>query len=458
MIPSKRLLGLLALWLAFSVAASTVAWLQDAWVIGSAIIVLTLLADALAGRFNNTTPIIERRIAATLPVGVWRDVILKFTHPEAVAAGNRNRLTFQAYDGFPDHCEVENLPISLTLTSGNFALATYRFRPDVRGDLLFGKVMLRIKSPFGFWEIAREAGSETRVRSFPNFAEITRYALLAVDNRLSQIGVLRQRRRGEGLDFHQLREYRQGDSMRQIDWKATSRMRKFISREYQDERDQQIVFLIDCGRRMSAKDSAYKHTSHNASNNTQNNTLSHFDHTLNAVLLLAYVALREGDSAGMMTFATDDSRFVAPRKSGITVSRFLNALYSLQPTLKTPDYYQAAVDLSLRLKKRSLIVLVSNLRDEDSEGLMPAIALLRRRHLVMFANLKEGVIDATLRAPVTDAASALTYAAAATYVRDRDVLTARMQASGVRLVDVEPQALPITLVNRYLDLKQSGAM
>lgn len=439
MIPSKRLLWLLGGWLAFSLAASIFPALEDAWLIGSALLALVFVADALAGYFNKLTPIIERRIAATLPVGVWRDVTLKFTHPNATG---RNRLSFAAFDSFPLQCEAENLPISLTLAPGNFALATYRFRPDVRGDLVFGRVMLRIKSPFGCWEIAREAGQETHVRSFPNFAEITRYALLAVDNRLSQIGVLRRRRRGEGLDFHQLREYRQGDSMRQIDWKATSRMRKFISREYQDERDQQIVFLIDCGRRMSAKDSE----------------LSHFDHTLNAVLLLAYVALREGDSAGMMTFASDDSRFVAPRKSGATVSRFLNALYGLQPTLKTPDYYQAALDLSLRLKKRSLIVLVSNLRDEDSEGLMPALALLRRRHLVMFANLKEGVIEATLRAPVTDAPSAATYAAAATYARDRDVLTSRMQASGVKLVDVEPQALPIALVNRYLDLKQSGAM
>lgn len=439
MIPAKRLLWLLGGWLAFSVAASIVASLEQIWLIGSGALALVILADGLAGHFNQITPNIERRIAATLPVGVWRDVTLKFSHPSAVG---RNRIRFAAFDGYPDHCAVENLPISLSLAPGNFALVTYRFRPDVRGDLTFARVMLRIKSPFGLWEIARDAGHESHVRSFPNFAEITRYALLAVDNRLSQIGVLRRRRRGEGLDFHQLREYRQGDSMRQIDWKATSRMRKFISREYQDERDQQIVFLIDCGRRMSAKDDG----------------LSHFDHTLNAVLLLAYVALREGDSAGMMTFASDESRFVAPRKSGATVSRFLNALYGLQPTLKTPDYYQAALDLSLRLKKRSLIVLVSNLRDEDSEGLMPALALLRRRHLVMFANLKEGVIEATLRAPVTDAPSAATYAAAATYARDRDMLTSRMQASGVKLVDVEPQALPIALVNRYLDLKQSGAM
>lgn len=442
MIPTKRLLWLLGVWLALSVVASALLSalpiLIDVWMIASSVLVLLIVADALAGFFSRVVPVVERRVAANLPVGVWRDVTLRFAHP----GGSRSRLNFLAFDGFPANCEVEKLPIELALTPGSFALTKYRFRPDVRGDLAFGRVALRIKSPFAFWEIARMAGEPTHVRSFPNFAEITRYALLAVDNRLSQMGVLRRRRRGEGLDFLQLREYRQGDSLRQIDWKATARMRKLISREYQDERDQQIVFLIDCGRRMSAKDGE----------------LSHFDHTLNAVLLLSYVALREGDAAGLMTFATDDARFVAPRKSGETVNRFLNALYSLQPTLKTPDYYQAALDLSLRLKKRSLVVIVSNLRDEDGEGLMPALALLRRRHLVMFANLREAVIDETLNQPVTDTASALTYAAAATYVRDREALTTRMQAHGTKLVDVQPQGLAIALVNRYLDLKQGGAL
>jgi uncharacterized protein (DUF58 family) len=442
MIPTKRLLWLLTAWLVLSVIASALSTpfpvLAEGWLMVSAALVLLVVADALAAYFSRVVPVVERRIAANLPVGVWRDVTLRFAHP----GGTRGRLSFFAYDGCPAHCEVEKLPIELALAPGSYALTKYRFRPDVRGDLAFGRVALRIKSSFGFWEISREAGEPTHVRSFPNFAEITRYALLAVDNRLSQMGVLRRRRRGEGLDFHQLREYRQGDSLRQIDWKTTARMRKLISREYQDERDQQIVFLVDCGRRMSAKDGE----------------LSHFDHTLNAVLLLTYVALREGDSAGLMTFATDDARFVAPRKSGETVSRFLNALYALQPTLKTPDYYQAALDLSLRLKKRSLVVIVSNLRDEDGEGLMPALALLRRRHLVMFANLREAVIDETLNQPVTDTASALTYAAAATYVRDREALTTRMHAHGTRLVDVAPQGLAIALVNRYLDLKQGGVL
>ena len=436
MIPSKRLLWLLSVWLIFSVVASILPNLVDAWLITSAAIALITLADALAGRFRTDLPTVERKVAATLPVGVWRDVTLRFAHH------GRGAWRFQAFDNYPGGCNIEHLPMRIRLTPGGFVSATYRLRAEVRGDLRFGRVALRLESPFGLWEIAREVGEETAVRCFPNFAEITRYALLAVDNRLSQIGVLRKRRRGEGMDFLQLREYRQGDSMRQIDWKTTARMRKLISREYQDERDQQIMFLIDCGRRMSAKDGE----------------LSHFDHTLNAVLLLAYVALREGDSAGLMTFATQEKRFVAPRKSGETVNRFLSALYGLQPTLQTPDYYQAAVDLSLRLKKRSLIIMVSNLRDEDAEGLLPALTLLRRRHLVLFANLREGVIEQTLNQPVNDINDALTYAVAASYRNDRDLLTKRMQAQGVKLIDVEPPQLPVMLVNRYLDLKQAGQL
>ncbi len=436
MIPSKRLLWLLSVWLVFSVVASVLLHLVDAWLVTSAAIALIALADALAGRFRTDLPTVERKVAATLPVGVWRDVTLRFAHH------GRGAWRFQAFDNYPGGCNIEHLPMRIRLTSGGFVSATYRLRAEVRGDLRFGRVALRLESPFGLWDIAREVGAETAVRCFPNFAEITRYALLAVDNRLSQIGVLRKRRRGEGMDFLQLREYRQGDSMRQIDWKTTARMRKLISREYQDERDQQIMFLIDCGRRMSAKDGE----------------LSHFDHTLNAVLLLAYVALREGDSAGLMTFATQEKRFVAPRKSGETVNRFLSALYGLQPTLQTPDYYQAAVDLSLRLKKRSLIIMVSNLRDEDAEGLLPALTLLRRRHLVLFANLREGVIEQTLNQPVNDINDAMTYAVAASYRNDRDLMTRRMQAQGVRLVDVEPPQLPVTLVNRYLDLKQAGQL
>ena len=226
-------------------------------------------------------------------------------------------------------------------------------------------------------------GEPSVLRVYPNFAALSGYALFATDNRLSQIGVLQRRRRGEGLDFDQLREYREGDSQRKIDWKASQRMHKLISREYQDERDQQVVFLVDCGRRMRAKD----------------DDCSHFDHALDATLLLAYVGLRQGDAVGLMTMSGDE-RFLAPRKSRAMVNRILNTVYDLQPGLLTSDYYQAAVNLSKRLRKRALIVIISNLRDEDDDTLLPALRLLQKRHLVLFASLRERALDEAVDLPV----------------------------------------------------------
>jgi uncharacterized protein (DUF58 family) len=190
--------------------------------------------------------------------------------------------------------------------------------------------------------------------------------------------------------------------------------------------------------------------------NARDGLLSHFDESLNSVLLLAFVALRQGDAAGLMTFADSEPRFVPARKSRETINAFLNTLYDAQPTLRPPDYHAAAVALSRRLKRRSLVVVVSNLRDEDEETLLPGLALLRRKHLVLLANLRESVLDTIREAPVKSLDDALTYTAGAVYERERAALTQRLQSAGVMLLDVLPGNLAVSLVNRYLDLKRSG--
>jgi uncharacterized protein (DUF58 family) len=157
-----------------------------------------------------------------------------------------------------------------------------------------------------------------------------------------------------------------------------------------------------------------------------------------------------------MTFADSEPRFVPPRKSRSTLNSFLNTLYDAQPTLRPPDYHAAAVELSKRLKRRSLVVILSNLRDEDEETLFPALALLERKHLVLFANLREASLDRIRTEPVKDLEGALRYAAGAIYERDRAATTQRVQASGAMLMEALPETLAVSLVNRYLDLKRSG--
>jgi len=149
---------------------------------------------------------------------------------------------------------------------------------------------------------------------------------------------------------------------------------------------------------------------------------------------------------------------MTPRKGHKSVTALLEMLYDLQPSMRTPDYYEAAVGIMRRIRKRALVVFLSNLRDEDDDTLRHAFALLRRRHLVLFANLRERVLSDTLCAPVDDLDAALTHAATADYLQTRAATFRRLERAGALLIDAEPHQLPIMLVNRYLETKRSGML
>jgi uncharacterized protein (DUF58 family) len=433
-IPAPRLFLLLAFWLA---AALAVAVFQDAmvfWIGPGAAIVLLAAIDALAV-LRLTTPDCQRDVAGSLALGVWSGVRLRLHNR------GRRPIALEVFDSYPPEVTASGMPGRARIEPHGWTELRYEIRPLERGELCFSPGQARMDSPLGLWRRTMVLGERQCIKVYPNFAAVAHYALLATDNRLSMLGIRLRQRRGEGLEFNQLREYREGDSLRQVDWKATSRLGKLISREYQDERDQQIVFLIDCGRRMHAKDGE----------------LSHFDHTLNAILLLSYVALRQGDAVGLMGFG-GDSRFLPPRKGAHQINQVLETVYDMQAGMNSPDYAAAASNLLTQLKKRSLVILVSNLRDEDNEELLPALQILRRKHLVLLASLRERVLSEALDKPVESFENALTHSASLIYLAERQKAHDAILTSGTYCVDVEPEALPVTLVNRYLDIKRSGRL
>jgi uncharacterized protein (DUF58 family) len=434
LIPATRLLWLVGLALAAAIAASIAPALLPAWVVLAGAIGVVALVDMLAA-LRAPAPAARREVPNSLPLGVRHEVSLRFANAAP------HSTTLDVFDHHPHGFEAAGLPRRVTLPARGWTELRYEVRPVERGVAHFGLVETRVASPLGLWMRTRHLGEECDVKVFPNFAALTGYALLATDNRLSQIGVLQRRRRGEGLEFHQLREYREGDSPRQIDWKATARASKLVSREYQDERDQQVLLVIDSGRRMGARDGE----------------LSHFDHVLNAALLVAYVSLRQGDAVGLMTMG-GEPRHLAPRKSKATISLILNRVFDLQPSLAASDYHEAALEVMKRFRKRTLVVILSNMRDEDDDTLGPALRLLQRRHLVLFASLRENILTRALAARVDTFERALTHAAAAGYLGARELAFKRIEKGGAVCLDVEPENLPIALVNRYLDIKRSGRL
>lgn len=434
MSPTGRSAALLFALLALSAAAAWRPALLPLWWGGGAALALLLAVDALRLR-RVPAPPVERRIAPSLALGAWSGASLELRNETPRAL----RLTVHEHP--PAGMQTRGLPRALRVPAGASAELAYGVRPVARGAVRFGRPELVIESPWGLWRARRRPGEAQELRVYPNFRAVMRYTLLATEHRTSQIGVRRRPRRGEGLDFHQLREYREGDPLRQIDWKVTARLRKTISREYQEERDQQIVFLLDCGRKMHARDQE----------------LSHFDHALDAVLLLAHVALRQGDAVGLLTFS-GAPRWLAPRKGGHHLHPLLNSVYDLETSTQASDYVLAAQDLAARLRKRALVVLVSNLRDEDHEELLLAVRLLGRRHLVLLASMKERVLSATLETAIRSTDDALRVAATHQYLASRARAHERLRASGVLALDAEPDQLAVALVNGYLDIKSRGVL
>jgi len=430
--PGPRLVPHLGAWTAVGVAAAIWSPLLPAWGAHALALAALLVWDARSLRRIPELRL-EREMAPTLALGTWTPVRLRL-------AGAGAAVRLELFDHYPSSAEPRGLPAALELGSGG-AVVEYAVRPCERGDVEFGRVELLVRSPSGLWRQRRWGGRAQSVRVLPNFKPVVRYSLLALGDRLGQMGIRLHQRRGEGLELRELREYRHGDSRRRIDWKATSRRQTLISREYEEEKNRQVVLLVDCGRRMRARDGE----------------LTHFDHVLNAALLLSWVALRQGDAVGLMTLAGAD-RWLAPRKGSLGMSSILRSVYDLKTSLEPPDYQEAVTRLTARQKRRSLVVLMTNLRDEDTGELLPALSMLGRRHLVLLASLREAVLREVLAEPAVTFRAALRATAAHRYLEARRHAHERIRGRGVLTLDVEPERLAIQVVNRYLDVKRSGRL
>lgn len=390
--------------------------------------------------WRQSTPVVRRRLPAAFAIGAERPVEVH------IDTEGRDSWHCSLYDHADTSLETTGLPMQLTLAPGTRVETSYSALPTRRGEITFAPADIRVRSRWGFCELLERIGDTDVRRVYPDFAQVARYAWLAGDRRLQEIGIKTYQQRGQGTDFKQLTEYRRGDPVRHIDWRATARAGKPIVREFQDERDQCVMLLVDCGRRMRADD------------RDERIGTSHFDQVLNAVMLLSYVALKQGDAVGALTFGTPPGRgrTFAPRKGQHALNALMAELSDVQPTLTHSDYVAAAQDLLRRQAKRSLVILITNFRDEDSAELGHALRLLRSRHLVLLASLRERIVGELIAQPLTGADAPIEVASAHLYEQSRRDAFSRLATGGGLKVDAEPERLGMEIVNRYHAMKRAG--
>jgi uncharacterized protein (DUF58 family) len=404
-------------------------------------LVLASLADYLLSTraWHQSAPVMHRELPAAFAIGVKRTIHLRI-EAEGVA-----RWHCGLYDYADATLVTEGMPGDLVIQGGKSVEISYVVTPTVRGDVVFCPADVRVRSRWGFWDLLERLGATERRRVFPDFAQVARYAWMAGNKRLQEIGIKTYQLRGQGTDFKQLSEYSTGDAVRHIDWRATLRLGKPIVREFQDERDQCVLLMVDCGRRMRADESA-------ATGET------HFDQVLNAVMLLSYVALAQGDAVGAMTFGTPpgQERSIAPRKGQHALAGLIGQLYDVQPTPTHSDYVAAARALLQRQFRRALVIVITNFRDEDSTELSHALVLLRRRHLVLLASLRERVVGELIRQPLSGGGASIEVGAAHLYEQSRRDAFNRLATRDALMADAEPERLGVELVNRYNAVKRAG--
>ncbi|MBK1882192.1 DUF58 domain-containing protein [Luteolibacter pohnpeiensis] len=434
MSPTSKWLGLATVWLIVSVIAvlnplAAIVWMGLGAVFGGLLLIDGLLLLAYAPMK------VERRLPGRFALGEAGEVRLILKNSGKWIA------KVEIFDGVPQGATATGMPWGGVIPVGGEARIFHPVRLFERGEKVFGPVHVRRTSPIGFWARKTYHLEPQTVRVYPNYEPVIRFALLAMANRENPLGIVHRSLAGTSREFHQLRDYRDGDPLSQIDWKATSRRQILISRDFQEQRNQSVVFLLDTGRRMRAMDG----------------DLPQFDHALNAILLVSHIALKQGDQVAVKSFGGTE-RWLPPVKGAHAMPVLLNHLYDYQTTAAPSDFAGAVEQLMARQRRRSLVIVMTNLRGEDGKELVPAMQVLKTKHLVLLASLKERSISDSVESPVESFADALKYLAAGRYMSEREEILRELGALGVLSLDSTAQNFAVALANRYLDIKAAGRL
>jgi uncharacterized protein (DUF58 family) len=318
-----------------------------------------------------------------------------------------------------------------------------RFVPRERGAVRFGDLFAWVENRVGLLRRRYRIPAGADARVFPDLAAVERYGTLAKRSTLLDAGLRRLRQRGVGNEFESLREYRDGDPFRLVDWKATARRGRLTVAQYEVERSQNVLIALDCGRAMVPRLGVQRK----------------FDYALTAALSVARVAEAAGDNVGLLAFAAAPLVTIAPRRGGKHYSALAQAAFDLQPRLDEPDYETIFARMRDRSEKRSLIVLLTDIFDPvTSSAVLASLQRLVPRHLAMCVLMNDAAIANALGAVPSNPAEAYRTAVAMSLADERATAVARLRARGIIVIDVPAPRLTVAVMDAYLDVKARGRL
>lgn len=376
-------------------------------------------------------------------------------HPQIVSLGAaaaltirmhnpvRRPLTVACRDWSPPSLNRSPQRHEARVAPGSWTAFLSEVRPARRGLSTIGPITVRAAGPLGLAGRQKTLPLESSIRIYPALPSRRKVLLRLERTRVLQSGEHSSAIRGGGTDFDSVREYHPDDEFRRINWKATARSTKPITNLYREEKNQQVFLLLDASRMMAASIGG----------------LSRLEHAIDAGLAVAELATRVGDQVGMLAFGSRVVALMKPRSGRDQPRKILDAIYNIEPVLAAPNYSQAFATLLQTSRRRSLLVLLTELTDESAmEALFQAMPPLLTRHLAILASVADPQVLTTASATPRDSEEAFLKAAAAGVLLHRERAARRLAGMGALVVDRPPDDLAAGIVDQYLKIKALGRL
>lgn len=390
--------------------------------------------------------------------------------PERFSNGDENAVSIRLESSyaFPVSVEViDEIPFVFQrrdvcflarLTKMGDATITYRLTPTERGVYGFGQVRVFVCSPLALVQRRFTCCEPQEVKVYPSYLMLRQYELLAMSNNLTEMGIKRIRRIGHNTDFEQIKDYVDGDDYRTINWRATARRSKLMVNVFQEERSQQVYCVIDKGRMMQqafAVQSQRPAAVTSPSEPGQQPPMTLLDYSINAALVLSFVAVNKQDKAGLITFSTQMETFVPASRQPGHMQTLQEALYSERPVFGETDYSALIAGLARHVSRRSLLVLFTSFTSMTAlKRQLPFLRQLAAKHrllVVFFEDEDLKLFTLNRRASSTEAYYQRVIAEKFLYEQHLIVTTLRQY--GIQTLLTTPNSLSINVINKYLEIK-----
>ncbi|SHK44540.1 Uncharacterized conserved protein, DUF58 family, contains vWF domain [Maribacter aquivivus] len=375
--------------------------------------------------------------------------------PDKLSNGDENNIKIQVtnqylftskvniIDELPFQFQKRDFNFRNELNSGEQKFYMYNVRPVERGVYSFGNLNVFATSPIGFLAKKYTFNQDKEVPVYPSFLQLRKYELLAFSNRLMEFGIKKIRRIGHTMEFEQIKDYIQGDDIRNINWKATAKRGQLMVNQFQDEKSQPIYSIIDKGRVMKMPF----------------NSLSLLDYAINATLVISSIALKKNDKAGMFAFSNKiENRVVAERRSS-QMNLILETLYNLNTNFVESDFSRLYIDVKRNIPQRSLLLLYTNFETLDAlHRQLPYLQAIAKQHLLVVIFFENTELVAYAKEKPNNTLEIYEQAIAEKFIYEKQLVVNELRKYGIQTILTKPEDLTINTINKYLEIKAKGLL